>query len=48
MDVMRRGVRQNPAAAVDALVDAAAYPGMPALVVRATVTMWSRRRMPTS
>lgn len=34
MDVMRRGLRQNPAAAVDALVDAGAYPGMPALIVQ--------------
>ena len=34
MDVMRRGLRQNPAATVDALIDASAYPGMPALIVQ--------------
>ncbi|RKU03493.1 esterase [Burkholderia sp. Nafp2/4-1b] len=34
MDVMRRGLRQNPAAAIDALVDASAYPGMPTLIVQ--------------
>lgn len=34
MDVMRRGLRQNPAAAVDALVEGGAYPGMPALIVQ--------------
>jgi feruloyl esterase len=33
MDVMRRGVRQNPAAAVDALVEPGTHPGMPALIV---------------
>ncbi|MBN3787000.1 PHB depolymerase family esterase [Burkholderia sp. Ac-20353] len=33
MDVMRRGVRQNPAAAVDALIGDDAFPGMPALIV---------------
>jgi poly(hydroxyalkanoate) depolymerase family esterase len=33
MDVMRRGLHQNPAAAVDALVEPGAYPGMPALIV---------------
>ncbi|KUZ83784.1 esterase [Burkholderia ubonensis] len=34
MDVMRRGLRQNPVAAVDALISANdAHPGMPALIV---------------
>ncbi|MGU7782940.1 extracellular catalytic domain type 1 short-chain-length polyhydroxyalkanoate depolymerase [Burkholderia sp. PU8-34] len=33
MDVMRRGLRQNPAEAVDALIGADAYPGMPTLIV---------------
>ncbi|WP_261536088.1 extracellular catalytic domain type 1 short-chain-length polyhydroxyalkanoate depolymerase [Burkholderia multivorans] len=34
MDVMRRGLRENPAAVVDALVDADSYPGMPVLIVQ--------------
>jgi poly(hydroxyalkanoate) depolymerase family esterase len=33
MDVMRRGARRDPIALVDAMVDAAAYPGMPAIIV---------------
>jgi poly(hydroxyalkanoate) depolymerase family esterase len=33
MDVMRRGTHQEPAALVDAAVDVAAYPGMPAIVI---------------
>lgn len=33
MDVMRRGVRRDPIALVDALVDVAHYPGMPAIIV---------------
>ncbi|WP_323119883.1 extracellular catalytic domain type 1 short-chain-length polyhydroxyalkanoate depolymerase [Burkholderia alba] len=33
MDVMRRGLHQNPAATVDALIEPGAYPGMPALIV---------------
>lgn len=33
MDVMRRGVRHDPIALVDAIVDVASYPGMPAIVV---------------
>ncbi|WP_431823132.1 extracellular catalytic domain type 1 short-chain-length polyhydroxyalkanoate depolymerase [Burkholderia sp. F1] len=34
MDVMRRGLRQNPVAAVDALISANdAHPGMPALIM---------------
>jgi poly(hydroxyalkanoate) depolymerase family esterase len=33
MDVMRRGVRQDPVALVDALVPPGTYPGMPALIV---------------
>ncbi|CAB3721657.1 extracellular catalytic domain type 1 short-chain-length polyhydroxyalkanoate depolymerase [Trinickia soli] len=33
MDVMRRGARRDPIALVDALVDAARYPGMPAIIV---------------
>lgn len=33
MDVMRRGARRNPIELVDAMVDTAAYPGMPAIVV---------------
>lgn len=33
MDVMRRGLRENPAAVVDSLVEPGTYPGMPALIV---------------
>ncbi|HVW53966.1 MULTISPECIES: PHB depolymerase family esterase [unclassified Trinickia] len=33
MDVMRRGARRDPIALVDALVDPASYPGMPAIIV---------------
>ncbi|MGN6087252.1 extracellular catalytic domain type 1 short-chain-length polyhydroxyalkanoate depolymerase [Trinickia sp.] len=33
MDVMRRGVRRDPIALVDAIVDVAHYPGMPAIIV---------------
>ncbi|ASL46520.1 hypothetical protein bAD24_III03980 [Burkholderia sp. AD24] len=33
MDVMRRGARGEPAELVDALVDVADYPGMPAIIV---------------
>ncbi len=33
MDVMRRGVRGDPIALVDKLVDVARYPGMPAIIV---------------
>ena len=33
MDVMRRGVRRDPIALIDAIVDVANYPGMPAIVV---------------
>ncbi|PQV46393.1 PHB depolymerase family esterase [Paraburkholderia sp. BL21I4N1] len=33
MDVMRRGARGEPAELVDALVDVANYPGMPAIIV---------------
>ncbi|TAM49894.1 MAG: PHB depolymerase family esterase [Paraburkholderia sp.] len=33
MDVMRRGARHDPIALVDALVDTANYPGMPAIIV---------------
>jgi poly(hydroxyalkanoate) depolymerase family esterase len=33
MDVMRRGARHDPVALVDAAVDVAAYPGMPAIIV---------------
>jgi poly(hydroxyalkanoate) depolymerase family esterase len=33
MDVMRRGARHDPIALVDAAVDAAAHPGMPAIIV---------------
>ncbi|KVD84671.1 esterase [Burkholderia stagnalis] len=33
MDVMRRGLRQSPIEAVDALVGKQAHPGMPALIV---------------
>ena len=33
MDVMRRGVRRDPVALVDAMVDTASYPGMPAIIV---------------
>jgi poly(hydroxyalkanoate) depolymerase family esterase len=33
MDVMRRGVRRDPVALVDGLVDVARYPGMPAIIV---------------
>jgi poly(hydroxyalkanoate) depolymerase family esterase len=34
MDVMRRGLRQNPVAAVEAALDSGSYPGMPALIVQ--------------
>jgi poly(hydroxyalkanoate) depolymerase family esterase len=33
MDVMRRGVRGDPISRVDAIVDVARYPGMPAIIV---------------
>ncbi|MGN6231188.1 MAG: extracellular catalytic domain type 1 short-chain-length polyhydroxyalkanoate depolymerase [Trinickia sp.] len=33
MDVMRRGVRRDPVVLIDAIVDVARYPGMPALIV---------------
>jgi poly(3-hydroxybutyrate) depolymerase len=33
MDVMRRGARRDPAELVDELVNVAAYPGMPAIVI---------------
>ena len=33
MDVMRRGVRRDPIALVDGLIDVASYPGMPAIIV---------------
>lgn len=33
MDVMRRGTRHDPIALVDAMVDVAAYPGMPAVII---------------
>ncbi len=33
MDVMRRGARHDPIALVDAAVDAASHPGMPALIL---------------
>ncbi|WP_116138913.1 PHB depolymerase family esterase [Trinickia diaoshuihuensis] len=33
MDVMRRGVRRDPIALVDEIVDLASYPGMPAIVL---------------
>lgn len=33
MDVMRRGARHDPIALVDAAVDAASYPGMPAIIM---------------
>ncbi|MGF6773833.1 poly(hydroxyalkanoate) depolymerase family esterase [Paraburkholderia sp. GAS199] len=33
MDVMRRGARREPAELVDELVDVAAYPGMPAIII---------------
>lgn len=33
MDVMRRGARRDPVALVDAMVDVATYPGMPAIIV---------------
>ncbi len=33
MDVMRRGVRRDPIALIDAIVDVARYPGMPAIIV---------------
>lgn len=33
MDVMRRGARGEPAELIDALVDVANYPGMPAIIV---------------
>jgi poly(hydroxyalkanoate) depolymerase family esterase len=33
MDVMRRGARRDPIALVDAAVDAASHPGMPALIL---------------
>lgn len=33
MDVMRRGVRRDPIALVDGIVDVANYPGMPAIIV---------------
>ena len=33
MDVMRRGARHQPVALVDAAVDVAAYPGMPAIII---------------
>jgi poly(hydroxyalkanoate) depolymerase family esterase len=33
MDVMRRGVRRNPIALIDAIVDVRRYPGMPAIIV---------------
>lgn len=33
MDVMRRGARRDPIALVDALVDTASYPGMPAIII---------------
>ncbi|PMS37246.1 poly(hydroxyalkanoate) depolymerase family esterase [Trinickia symbiotica] len=34
MDVMRRGARHDPVALVDAAIDAASYPGMPAVIVQ--------------
>ena len=33
MDIMRRGSRKDPAGLIDASVDVASYPGMPALIV---------------
>ncbi|WP_206957168.1 extracellular catalytic domain type 1 short-chain-length polyhydroxyalkanoate depolymerase [Trinickia acidisoli] len=33
MDVMRRGARHDPIALIDAMVDTASYPGMPAIIV---------------
>jgi poly(hydroxyalkanoate) depolymerase family esterase len=36
MDVMRRGLRQDPVAVVDAAVAPGTYPGMPALIVHGT------------
>jgi poly(hydroxyalkanoate) depolymerase family esterase len=33
MDVMRRGVRRDPVALIDTVVDVARYPGMPAVIV---------------
>ncbi|RDU95086.1 extracellular catalytic domain type 1 short-chain-length polyhydroxyalkanoate depolymerase [Trinickia dinghuensis] len=33
MDVMRRGVRHDPVALIDAMVDVAGYPGMPAIIM---------------
>lgn len=33
MDVMRRGARRDPVALIDALVDTAHFPGMPAIIV---------------
>ncbi len=33
MDVMRRGVRQNPAALADACVELSTYPGMPSFIL---------------
>ena len=33
MDVMRRGARRDPVALVDAMVETASYPGMPAIII---------------
>jgi poly(hydroxyalkanoate) depolymerase family esterase len=33
MDVMRRGARRDPVALVDAMVETATYPGMPAIII---------------
>jgi len=37
MDVMRRGARQDPVMLVDAAVDVATYPGMPAIIIQGDV-----------
>ncbi|ETP61351.1 esterase [Burkholderia dolosa PC543] len=37
MSVMRRGVRDDPVRVIDACVDVAAYPGMPALIVHGSL-----------